>query len=453
MPYLIADKSSKSYRIFNFTSIITIGRGRENDIILSDHDDSAISRNHAHIKKKNGGYFLVDHSSNGTLVEDKPVKKVQLVDGSRFQVVNYFFTFVDGPEPSGTVLEQHSQSPKEKDLNSFDVEKTVFTCQPEKVLENKLRLKKQLKKNGIIVENDTILSLFMDIKEIVKINVPVLILGEPGTGKEKIAHILHQFAEPEGKFVPVNCSSVPEGIFESELFGSVKGAFHEAQDKPGKIEQAENGTLFLDEIGDMAMIIQPKLLRFLEDKILTRLGSSRSKKLNVRIIAATNQDLQSMMSSGTFRSDLYQRLACITLRVPPLRDRKEDILPLANFFLGQLAKEYDLALQVLSDDAKQLLLTYHWPGNIRELNNVLLNTAIRNRNKVITASLLALGSEDIKSATLSISRNPFLSLESLEKKHIIKALAQADGVKTKAARLLEISRDTLYNKIKKYNIS
>lgn len=454
MPYLIMDKQAKNYRVFSCSDNITIGRDDDNDIVLHDQDNSAISRNHASIKKKNGRYILYDTSINGTFVNDDPVKEYPLVDGARFQIIHYGFTFVEN-----TVME-HRESPscvdrKQQSLPSNqennDVSQTLFVNSTTALLQRKLKLKKELRQAGIIAENDAMLSLFMDMKEIVRINVPILILGEPGTGKEKVAQSLHTLSKSKGAFVPLNCPSIPEGIFESELFGSVKGAFSDAADKPGKLELADNGTFFLDEVGDMALPLQPKLLRFLEDSKITRLGDTRTKTVNVRIVSATNQDLKTMMQEKRFREDLYQRLACIKLQIPPLRDRKEDILPMSNYFLSKFSAEHNLKPLQLTDDAQKILLRYPWPGNVRELNNVLLSCAVRCRGGAISADQLSAASDEMQ-ARVEVIDNSIMPLEDVEKKHIKKALQQAEGNKLKAAKMLGISRDTLYNKIKKYNI-
>jgi|GEM_PF-1972328 len=454
MPYLIVEKANKNHKIFKFSSEIKIGRGGENDIILCDYDDTAISRNHLHIIEKKKGFLLQDTSSNGTFINGQPVKECLLTDGMRFNINNYSFTFIDNSanSVSGELPPQKRKGIKKQDTSSFNDEQTIFTSSPQQTLEEKFKFKRELKEAGIVVENDAMLALFMDLKEITKINVPVLLLGETGTGKEIVARVLHEFSKNEGEFVPLNCSAIPEGIFESELFGSVKGAFHNAQNKPGKLELANNGTLFLDEIGDMSLALQPKLLRFLEDHKVTRLGDTKVKNISLRLIAATNHDLKLMMEKETFRRDLYQRLACITLKIPPLRERKEDILPLANFFLEQHVREYGLSDKQLSSDAERSLISYEWPDNIRELKNVLLNAVVRSSGSVINSSDLPLNTEDAGSETMRIRPDQVFSMEEMERRQILKALERANGVKLKAAKILGISRDTLYKKIKKYRI-
>jgi DNA-binding NtrC family response regulator len=442
MPYLVVEKSNKNHKIFKFSSKIKIGRGGDNEIILCDHEDSSISRNHMHIVKKKKGYILVDTSSNGTYINGQLVRQCLLTDGIKFNINNYRFTFID----NAANWDLDGQTVKVKD------EKAIFSSTPQQSLEEKFKLKKQLRETGIIVENDAMLALFIDLKEIIKINVPILLSGETGTGKETIARILHKFSNNAGEFVPFNCSAVPGDIFENELFGSHTGASRNTPNKPGKLELADIGTLFLDEISAMSMTQQSELLGFIEDHKVPAPGGKEVKKISLRLITATNQDLEPLMENGGFRRDLYQRLACIILNIPPLRERKEDIIPLANFFLGQYAKEYDITDKKLSSDAERLLISYEWPDNVRELKNVLLNAVARCNGSVISQGDLALNTEDAGSETLSIHLDQVWSIEEMEKRQILKALKQANGVKLKAAKLLGISRDTLYKKIKKYRI-
>ena len=448
MPYLIMDKNQHRYKVFPFSTKLTIGRDPENDIVLNAEKDHPISRKHAVIIKERDNFILHDDSANGTLINDIKITKFPLTDGCRFSILNYSFTYVSDP-PQAAEEGQPPTFTEDPDEDSS----TIFIKPVKKNEQGQRSLKKRLRQVGIIAESQAILDLFMDIEEIVRVNVPVLILGEPGTGKERIAHAIHDFSKATGAFVPLNCSSIPEGIFESELFGSVKGAFHDATNKPGKLELADHGTIFLDEIGDMTLALQPKLLRFLEDKKLSRLGETRVKTLDVRVVAATNQNLAAMMENKTFREDLYQRLACIKLEVPPLRERRQDILPLAEYFLTQFTKTHNLTRQQISESAKQLLLDHQWPGNVRELHNVLLNCAARNRTTTITQDLLDLGTEKTPLLTEGDkAADTFRSLQEMEKIHITDALKEAAGNKMQTAKLLGISRDTLYKKIEKYQI-
>ncbi len=433
MPYLIVSKSFKEYKVFPVhKGETTIGHNSENHVAFVGPDTNSVSRKHAVISQKKGRYILTDCSRNGTIMKGTPIKEVELSPGDSFQISNFYFTFV---------AESALDNQDEDEAN----ETVILSSQVP------LPLVKRIQAIGIIARSKALMALYEDLEEVAQVNVPTFIEGEPGSGKDKVAQALHYLAKPKGHFVALNCSSIPEGIFESELFGSVKGAFSNATDKMGKLEQADNGTLFLDEIGDMDMALQPKLLRFLEDKKITRLGDTKEKILNVRIVTATNQDLKTMIQKKMFRDDLYQRLACIKLVVPPLRVRKKDILPLATFFLAAFAREHDLQVKKISKEASQILLNYQWPGNVRELRNVLLSGAIRNRGDTIEPEHL---SGIIKEATAEEADHGdgVPSLKDVEKAHIQKALEHVDGNKQKAAKLLGISRDTLYKKLAKYKL-
>lgn len=451
MPYLIMDKRCKKYKVFRIAKDITLGRDEKNDIRLDDPDDKAISRFHASIDMTKDTYILKDTSANGTVVNNEKIKKYKLRHGDHFQIIDYSFTFIDDDAAesfshSTANFRPHPDHP----APAVDPGKTMVMTVDGDPSGKHAALKKWLRKNGIVVVNDDMLSLYADIQEIAGINVPVMIFGEPGTGKEKVAQTLHALSTVDGDFVPLNCSAIPEGIFESELFGSVKGAFHNATDKPGKIELANNGTLFLDELGDMNISLQPKLLRFLEDKKLTRLGDTRTKTMNVRVVTATNQDLKQMIKEKSFRDDLFQRLACITLNIPPLRERKEDILPLSAFFLSKFAREHRIPVKRISKEAKKMLLAYSWPGNVRELGNVLLGAAVRSRSDALHPAHLSAASEQLQDKMVRATGENFLSLNDMEKIHIKEALEKAGGNKVQAAKLLGISRDTLYKKLRRY---
>ncbi len=303
---------------------------------------------------------------------------------------------------------------------------------------------------GIIAVSSVMERLCRDIHTIAPVNAPTLILGESGSGKELVARALHELSERSGPLVTLNCSAIPEGIFESELFGSVKGAFHNATDRAGSLEQANKGTIFLDEIGDMDVALQPKLLRFLENRELTRLGDTRPRRLDVRIVAATNQDLDEMIANKTFRDDLYQRLCCFTIHIPPLREHLEDIEPLANHFLREFSKEYGWPEVVLPRVGVTLLQKYHWPGNVRELKNMMLRLYVNTRGRNITV-------DDIQAVLGQFRGNgsgagEFQSMEDVEKQHILSALRTTGWNVSAASRLLGIARSTFYQKIKKYQI-
>jgi transcriptional regulator with GAF, ATPase, and Fis domain len=307
-------------------------------------------------------------------------------------------------------------------------------------------------KDETIIRSEKMVKLYEDIRTIAPINVPVFISGEAGSGKEHVAAALHSFSQRKGAYIPLNCAAIPEGIFESELFGSKKGAFHEAIDKPGKLELAEGGTLFLDEVADMSLTLQPKLLRFLENGEITRLGDTRVKKLDVRVVTATNRDIASMIREQSFRDDLFQRLSCFTLKVPPLRERVEDIEPLTRYFLKKFSNEYNWKEPRISDNGLLALRQYQWPGNIRQLRNVLLRLVVQSQGRLITdKEILALSEEfgGAEAARVEV----FPSLEEMEKNHIKAALDRTNGNISDAAGLVGIARSTLYQKMKKYDIA
>ena len=451
MPHLIVRAEDHGYKIFRFISDISIGRHPHCDILLDPMGNKTISRCHANIQHDAQGFLLSDCSLNGTRVNNDFIKTHRLCHGDRFQIGDYFFTFIDDAAVEPIAEGLCKPVIREADEPGLGETEEVVPCDAVNDELPDSELKTQLRFKGIIVEDEKMLMLYRDVRAISHINVPVLILGEPGTGKEKVAQTLHDFSRARGTFVALNCSAIPVSIFENELFGSVKGAFSDAATKPGKLEQADNGTLFLDEIGDMSLSCQPKLLRFLESRSISRLGETRIRKLNLRIVAATNQELSSMIKAKTFRTDLFQRLACVKLRIPPLRERKQDVMPLANFFLAEYARKYSLKPLRISHRASKMMLSHVWLGNVRELANVMLNVCVRVRGGTIRQEDLVSVFEDMGADNGDGDIGSF-NLNEMEKVQIRKALEQTGDNKSKAAELLGISRDTLYKKIQKYKI-
>lgn len=281
----------------------------------------------------------------------------------------------------------------------------------------------------------------------------VLILGESGVGKECIAKYIHRYSlKKNHPYIVVDCGSTPAGILESELFGHMKGSFtHAIQDKTGLIEAAHKGTLFLDEIGNISQDMQSRLLRFLEDKQIRRVGAIKEIHVDCRVLSATNADLTADIEKGNFRQDLYYRLKGITLTIPPLRERKEDILALANLFLTKYSNNHHLPRAILTDETLDLLENYTWPGNIRELKNALEAGIVLCKNNTITPLDLQL--EAARSKASQPSENiPGFSIGDSEKETIIRALKKTNGVQKNAAELLNISRRSIHYKIKKYDI-
>ncbi len=286
-------------------------------------------------------------------------------------------------------------------------------------------------------------------KRVAETSWPVLIFGETGTGKELMARLIHELSQrKEGPFITINCAAVPESLFESELFGHVKGAFTGAhKDKRGMFEIANHGTLFLDEIGEMPIQLQAKLLRVLQEQTIMPVGSTVTKKVDVRIISATNKNLKQMCEQGRFREDLYYRLNVFELEMPPLRNRKEDIPELVRFFI----KKYSQRPVKITDAALDKLIKYPWPGNVRELEHIIQRLVILARSNTISASDIQLGKlnqEGLEHEDTDLQSK----IEALEKKEILRALKSNKWVQTRAANELGISERVLRYKMKKYGI-
>ncbi len=309
-----------------------------------------------------------------------------------------------------------------------------------------------LSNTKIITQNLKLLEIINLTGKVAQTNASVIITGESGTGKELIADLIHQQSQRKDKpFIKINCAAVPETLLESELFGHERGAFTDAKSlKPGQFELAQDGSIFLDEIGDMNLKIQAKMLRVLQEKKFTRIGGSKVLEANFRIIAATNKDLQALIKQGLFREDLYYRLSVITLHLPPLRERREDITYLANHFLNDFNKMYNKNVTTIPEDVNNLLYKHTWPGNIRELKNLMERVVIFSEESTINLSVIP---EQYKSLTVNADEdNLDIRYKSSTKEIILEALQKSKGIKQKAAELLKIDRKTLYRQMKKYNI-
>ncbi len=287
----------------------------------------------------------------------------------------------------------------------------------------------------------------------------ILIEGENGTGKDLIAKTIHYASLRQGEpFIAINCAAIPETLLESELFGYEKGAFTDARaQKRGLFELADHGTLFLDEIGEVPLMLQAKLLRVLEEQTFRRLGGLKDIHLDLRVIAATNRNLREAVKEGAFRQDLYFRLNVIHIQIPPLRDRREDILPLAKYFLAHYNEKFRRQIEGLSREAELVMLRHDWPGNVREVRNAIERAMILEDTSFITPGSLPLSLPDHDPhAAVSNRVEPFpdegVSLEESERQLLVRALEKTAGNQTQAARLLRITRDTLRYKMKKFNL-
>jgi len=303
---------------------------------------------------------------------------------------------------------------------------------------------------GIVGTSKIMKDIFRFIQRVASSDISVLICGESGTGKEVVAQAIHrQSTRKDNPFVVVNCGAIPENLLESELFGHEKGSFTGAhQQKRGKFELADTGTLFLDEIGELAPPLQVKLLRFLQDRKVDRVGGNQPIELDVRIIAATNRDLKKDMENHVFREDLYYRLKVVPLDMPPLRDRKDDIIPLAQHFLKKSCQEHRKPPITLSAEAEGALLMHPWPGNVRELENLISRSVVLSPRSVLKPSDLGFALDRIPTDV-----NLKFAKKAIEKDFIQKALYRNGGIVSRAARELGVSRVNLYELIDKYDIN
>jgi len=337
------------------------------------------------------------------------------------------------------------------------MESLVLT-ETKKLVDENIHLREELRErydfSNMVGSSGGMRRVYEQISQVAGSNTNVLIRGESGTGKELIAHAIH-YNSPRAKkpFVKVSCAALPETLIESELFGYEKGAFTGAQTrKPGRFEMANGGTLFLDEIGDLNLTTQIKLLRVIQERELERLGSTQSIKIKVRLIAATNKDLETAIAENTFREDLYYRLNVFTIFVPPLRERKPDIMALTDFFLEKFTKEHSKPIKRISTPAIDMLMSYHWPGNVRELENAIERAILVTDGNVIHAHhlppTLQTAEESGTIGRLSLEE----TVSSFEKDLIQDALKTTRGNRRKAARLLGSTERVLNYKVKKYEI-
>jgi two-component system, NtrC family, response regulator HydG len=369
----------------------------------------------------------------------------------------------------GRTLEEWGDD-RAKDLRFYRVENLKEWLEPSlhqitenlKEAERKLRERKRILSRvapeaedpiGMIARSPAMRRLVDLARRIAKVDSTVLITGESGTGKELIAHLVHSESDrAAGPFIAVNCGAITESLLESELFGHARGAFTgAAQDRVGLFEAANGGTLLLDEIGDVSPSMQVKLLRVLQEREIRRVGENKSRLVNVRVMAATNRELAADITEGRFRKDLYYRLNVVQLHVPPLRSRREDILPLARVLLAEAATQYKRPITGLAPRAADQLLRYEWPGNVRELQNAMERAVALGGAKLVELDELP---EEVRQAvpTPSIS-GPVRGLDEIEKSYIMAVLDLNGGNQTRTAEQLGIGSATLYRKLKSYGIA
>lgn len=401
--------------------------------------------------------------------------KMPKVDGIEFlkavkdinqETMVILMTAYASPETAVSAMKEGAYDYVEK---GFDVEdmKTIISSALEKIgvkRNDALFIKKvedAVSFGNMIGKSKAMLKVYSVIKKVAETPTNVLILGESGTGKELVAKAIHENSPRLNMpFVVINCGGVPESLLESELFGHMKGSFTGAHvDKPGLFEVARGGTIFLDEIGDLPSLLQVKLLRVVQEKTFRRVGGAEDKKVDIRIISATNKNLEEKVNDGSFREDLYFRLNVIPIHIPPLRERKEDIPVLTNYFIEKYSKAFSKEIKKISSYALELLMTYPFPGNVRELENIIeRSVALETSNIVLPENLFLAGNmqEINRFSEVDIPKDGVDLNEELTKyeKYLIeKALKKAKGSKTRAAEILRVSFDSLRYRIEKLGIS
>ena len=348
----------------------------------------------------------------------------------------------------------------EKPLN-IEVLRTLVmkAAEKQRLVRESADLKRQIDKRfgfeGIVGQSQPMQRIFDTLAQISSTNATVLIQGESGTGKELVARALHNNSPRRARpFVGLNCAALSEGILESELFGHEKGAFTGAdQQRRGRFEYADHGTLFLDEVGDMPISTQIKLLRVIEEREIMRVGSNTPIKVDVRLIAATNQDLEELVRAKRFREDLYFRLNVVRIYLPPLRERRDDVPLLIEHFLAEFNRIHGKSLKAVTPDARRILYRYGWPGNVRELKNCIEAMVVTARGEVLDAGDLPpniAAAPPQSGGTEGIS--PGMPMDDVERIHIMATLEMAKGNREEAARLLKIGERTLYRKLDKYGL-
>ncbi len=416
---------------------ILLGRGADADLLLPD---PSVSRLHARIFRVGEQYFLADTSRNGTYVEGKRVTQVALEGGLTFRIGPYQIHFLRernslGPDPPTVAqgIRMGSDSPISSSRTLPAPSSDTF---------------------GLEGKSPFIKRLIEDVRRVAASDLPVLVDGETGSGKELVSRGIHDASSRRNRpFVVVNCGAISPELIESELFGHEKGAFTGATaQRRGAFEIAHDGTIFLDEIGELPLALQPKLLRALEQKEIKRVGGNETILVDVRVIAATNRNLREEMSRKTFRDDLYFRLSTITLHVPPLRERREDIVPIATIFLAEAASKANRPAPELSGPAAEFLASHDWPGNVRELRNAIQRAVVMGEGPTLLPGdfsfLLAPESPPaVPAADSHLSR-----WEQTEKNSILAELARQKWNKTRTARELGIAKSTLFEKLRKYGI-
>jgi two-component system response regulator HydG len=400
---------------------------------------------------------VLDEVSVDVVITDMKMPRVGGLDLIRYvrenipdtevMVITGYASVPDAVEAVKTGAEEYLPKPFTEEELLAAVDRTLAKVDSRRKVQ-RAGASEAVSRHGLIGTSEAIVGVFDAIEKAAATNATVLIAGESGTGKELVARAIH-YASPRASapFVPVNCGAVPEELLESELFGHVKGAFTGAwETRAGFFQTADGGSIFLDEISETSLAMQVKLLRVLQDKEVFMVGSRRSQQANVRVLAATNKDLLSTVKKKTFREDLYYRLAVITIDIPPLRERGDDILILTNLFVSKYSRELGKTAPRLSDKVIQVFREYNWPGNVRELENVIQRFVAMTEAEVIDVPDLPALMRFQTGGGVGLER----TLEEVEAEHISNVLAAVDGNKTRAAKVLGIDRKTLREKLKRF---
>lgn len=385
---------------------------------------------------------------------------IKKINSLRRNLPTILITAHDGPEVAISALEIGANDYITKPINFRELailSKRAIKQKEIKEEYSKLKEKVQSFENSkfnFIGKSKVVVNIKSMLHKIAKTNANILITGETGTGKEIIAKTLHHLSERESKeLVNINCASIPANLLESELFGHKKGAFTGAdRDKEGLFGEADGGTIFLDEIGDMPLELQAKLLRVLQEGKIRRIGENKERSINVRIIAATHNNLLEKIKAKEFREDLYYRLNVINIQLPPLRDRKEDIPLLSEYFLKKHKNNHGSVSRFLTAEALKKLMEYNWPGNIRELENTIERACILTTDKLVTEKEILITNNENRTDFEDKNFESLPTLEDLERSYISFVLSHSDNVREKAADILQVNRKTLYRKIKTYNL-
>ncbi|NOR65159.1 MAG: response regulator [Candidatus Scalindua sp.] len=435
-----ADAIAESLRKVGYTCSTSVSGNNVLDIIRRDEIDVVVTD-------------LVMHEIDGMKIlketkENSPETEVILITGH------------GSVETAVTAMQKGAATYLLKPININHLRAVVDkVVEKQNIVRSNIELHKQLEEKfgftGIIGNSQQMHRIFNILKQIASTTATVLVVGESGTGKELIARAIHYNGPRKNHpFVELNSAAISESLLESELFGHEKGAFTGAlYQRKGKFEYANNGSLFLDEIGDMPLTTQAKLLRLIEDGRIVRIGSNESVKIDVRIIAATNKDLGELVKEGKFREDLYFRFNVICLRLPPLRERQEDIFLLMDSFIKEFSKKNSKNIKDISPDARKILFRYDWPGNIRELRNCIESMIVFNQNGVLDINDIP---EHIYKSNRTALTGPVfpvgVTLDEMEKELMKNTLAYVGGNRGETAKILGIGERTLYRKLEKYDL-